>query len=58
MPWSAEEMLDGQHQRVGVPMPGLLTVASSRKVWKWTSAESSLMSPIDDQIGQSTELYP
>ena len=45
MPWSAEEMLDGQHQRVGVPMPGLLTVASSRKVWKWTSAESSLMLP-------------
>ena len=35
MPWSAEEMLDGQRQRVDIPaMPGLLTMASRRKDWK------------------------
>ena len=45
LPWSAEEMLDGQHQRVtSLAMPELLTKASFRKDCKRISAESSLMS--------------
>ena len=44
-PWSVEEMLNGQHQRVEIPpILELLTRAFCRKDWKRISAESSLMS--------------
>ena len=45
-PWSAEEMLDGQHQIVDIPAQA--TTAHNgpcRKDWKNISAESSLLSP-------------
>ena len=45
MPWLAEEMLDGQHQRVDIP--ALARTAYSgllQKDWKKISAESSVMS--------------
>ena len=42
-PWLAEEMMDGQHQRVDSNVHA--TKASCRKDWKSISAESSLMSP-------------
>ena len=51
--WSAEEMMDGQHQSVGIPapMPELLTMASCRKrLEENLSAESSLMSPPKTQL--------
>ena len=51
---SAEEMLDGQHQRVNVrahDVDGLLC----RKDWKRISIEWSLVSP-DDLIGRGSEL--
>ena len=62
MSWSAEEMLDGQHQRMDtLPMPDLLTRAFCRKDWKRISAESSLMSPPpptpSDPISPETEVY-
>ena len=44
-PWSAGEMLDGQHQEwTSLLMSKLLTTASCRKDWQRISAESSLMS--------------
>ena len=60
-PWSAEEMLDGQRQRVDTrPMPELLTMASCRKDWNRICAESSFMtsplSPSDDPVGGVTDL--
>ena len=47
-PWSAEKMLDGQHESVDVPAharAARLTMASSRKDCKIISAESPLMPP-------------
>ena len=43
--WSAEEMLDGQGQRIDVPVYELLTRAFCREDWKRLFAESSFMSP-------------
>ena len=44
MPWLAEEMLDGQHQRVDIPAYAeLLTMAFGREDWNRISAEWSLM---------------
>ena len=45
-PWWAEEMLDGQHQRVGIPTR-VSTAHKSlcRKDWKRICAELSLVSP-------------
>ena len=51
-PWSAEDMLDGQHQRVDIAAHA--TTAHTGGLQR-ISAESSLMSP-DDPIGQGTEL--
>ena len=46
MPWSAEEMLDGQHQRVNIPAHARTAhKVLPRKDQKRISAESSLMSP-------------
>ena len=45
-PWSADETLDGQHQRVDSPANArLVTTASCRKDWKRIFAESSLPTP-------------
>ena len=44
-PWSADETLDGQHQRVDSPANArLVTTASCRKDWKRIFAESSVVS--------------
>ena len=48
MPWTAVEMLDGQHQRVNFLAHARSTVhtrASCRNDWKGISAESALMFP-------------
>ena len=45
IPWSAEEMLGGQHHRVDIPAHARFAhKASCRKDWKITSVELSLMS--------------
>ena len=53
--WSAEEMPDGQHQRLDIP-PYARTAHKSllKKDWK-ICAESSVMYPQTDPIGQGTE---
>ena len=43
--WSAEVILDEQHQIIILSMPELLTRSSCRKDWKRISAESFPMSP-------------
>ena len=44
--WSAEEKLDGQHQRVDIPAyAGTSSRASCRKYWKRISAELLVMFP-------------
>ena len=56
-PWSAEEMLDGQHQRVDI-------LAHARTAHKGPPAEKTgrgsllnrLSCPLDDPIGHGTEL--
>ena len=40
-PWSAEEMLDGHHQRVDIC--AIARTAHSRKDWKRISADLSVM---------------
>ena len=59
-PCSAEEKLDGQHQRVGfLPKSELLARAFCRKDWKRISAESSVKSShpsSEEPIGQRTEM--
>ena len=51
-PWSAEEMLVGQYQRVDIlPMQELLKRALCRKDWKRISADSPSFPP-DNPVGQ------
>ena len=46
MPWSAKEMLDGQHQRVDIPAHARTAhKAFCKKDWKRISAESFSVSP-------------
>ena len=59
--WSAEDTLDGQHQRLDILVNartvhnGLLQ--KKKKTWKRISAESDpFMYPTNDPIGQGTEL--
>ena len=49
LPWSTEDMLDGQCQKVDMPMQELLTRASCRKDWNRVSAKSSLVPPLVTQ---------
>ena len=48
MPWSAEEVLDGQRERVDVrsSIPQLLTMTSRRKDQKTMFADWSLIVPL------------
>ena len=56
-PWSAEEMLDGEHQRVDIPANG--RPAHNSLLQKGLERESLLnrpSCPSDDPVGQGTVL--
>ena len=58
MPWSAEEVLDGQHERVDIPAHAR-TACSQRPPAEKNGRGSLLNRPLcppNDQVSQGTEL--